>query len=199
MSDELKKRYDDLMNHTDGHGWYWCSVGEKCYHYCVATAFPANEGDKYPPSGGKLVSCIEDDGVWLAEDGTKMFVDQWLVDVEQQNGDCICRFISQAYADVAQLTAATQAREQAEREAAACRRAMEDLSTENNSLTAANAELVEFVRSLNRCVTEVNDHREKGYKGTMSVDAKYWMIESERVLKTLAAHPAGEKHEQQYV
>ena len=159
MSDELKKRYDDLMNHTDGHGWYWCSVGEKCYHYCVATAFPANEGDKYPPSGGKLVSCIEDDGVWLAEDGTKMFVDQWLVDVEQQNGDCICRFISQAYADVAQLTAATQAREQAERESAACRRAMENVVSEMRYLAAGDhvgIDTESALRSLARWL-ELND------------------------------------------
>ena len=116
-----------------------------------------------------------------------------------------------------QLTAATLAREQAENELAMMKAALstpegyvgvvtQELEDERDAwalkckaLTAANAELVEFVRSLNRCVTEVNDHREKGYKGTMSVDAKYWMIESERVLKTLAAHPAGEKHEQQDV
>lgn len=47
-----------------------------------------------------------------------------------------------------QLTAATLARERAEREAAACRRAMEDLSTENNSLTTANAGLVEALEKI---------------------------------------------------
>lgn len=60
------------------------------------------------------------------------------------------------------------------------------LIEEKASLTAENARLRVFVEALNRCVTEVNDHREKGYKGKMSVDVAYWMRESNDVLKALA-------------
>lgn len=75
MDETLQAAWDEMQNHTDGHNWYWLSYGEKCYAFAVATAFPWNDGDQPPPSGGRL-DLHPTTRLWIAEDGTEMMVDE---------------------------------------------------------------------------------------------------------------------------
>lgn len=88
-----------MQCHTDGWNWYWLSYGEKCYAFAVVTAFPFDDDAPSPPAGGRLELHQTKENVWVAEDGTEMLVDDWIASIEQQNGDVICQFIAQAFAD----------------------------------------------------------------------------------------------------
>ena len=98
-ADELKPYWDELKRRTDGHNWYWLSYGETCYAFAVVTAFPIEKDGASPPAGGRLDRSMDEARVWLSEDGTRMLTDDWIANVEQQNGDCVCKFIAQAFAD----------------------------------------------------------------------------------------------------
>lgn len=102
----LAAAFRELMNHTDGWNWYWLSYGEKCYAFATVTAFPVKDGVQSPPSGGRLEPHESKERVWVAEDGTEMYVDDWIANVEKQNGDVICRFIACAYAEAQQAAGA---------------------------------------------------------------------------------------------
>jgi hypothetical protein len=89
----------ELQTRSDGWNWYWLSYGEKCYAFACVTAFPLNEGASMPPAGTKLELHPTKDNCYVAEDGTEMLVDEQVASVERQNGDIVCQFIAQAYAD----------------------------------------------------------------------------------------------------
>ena len=97
----LQKLWTELENRTDGWNWYWLSYGEKCYAFAVVTAFPLEESDDeaMPPAGTVLVPDMDQERVYVGVNGTKMLIDDWLVNVERQNGDAICKFIAGAFAD----------------------------------------------------------------------------------------------------
>lgn len=95
----LERAWRELEQSTDGWDWYWLSYGEKCYAFATVTAFPLNEDECAPPAGTMLSQHPEDPQVWVGENGTEMLIDQWIANIEQQNGDVICSFIAQAFAD----------------------------------------------------------------------------------------------------
>ena len=99
MKDLLRECWDDLVSSTDGWPWYWVSCGEKCYCFGVVTAYPYSESEESPPAGTRLEMHPIKENLWVGENNTAMLIDQWLVTIEEQNGDAICRFIAQAFAD----------------------------------------------------------------------------------------------------
>jgi hypothetical protein len=92
-----KKTYNNILNHTDLWNWYCISYGEKCYAFAVVSAYPVNDYDHYPKGGGWLESHPEKENVWLSKDGVEMYIDEFIVTREEQNGDIICQFIAEAY------------------------------------------------------------------------------------------------------
>jgi len=92
----MDKFIKDMENHTDCWPWYWLSYGEKCYAFAVVEAFPVKEYDPFPTPGSKLEMDI--DGNWVAEDHIEMIINSKIAEIEQQNGDTICKFIAAAHA-----------------------------------------------------------------------------------------------------
>ena len=88
----------DMLNHTDLWPWYWLSCGEKCYCFAVVDAFPVREQDPYPKPGSQLIPDNGDDNGWVGENGVAMLINSWIANIEEQNGDTICRFIAGAHA-----------------------------------------------------------------------------------------------------
>ena len=91
----------DIRSQTDGWPWYWLAYGEKCYAFATVSAFPVDEKDELPRPGSRLDMHPDEERQWLGENGTAMFVDDWIASIEQQNGDAICRFIAEAHAALA--------------------------------------------------------------------------------------------------
>jgi hypothetical protein len=94
----MQKLAEDMMNHTELNPWYWISYGEKCYAFAVVAAFPLIESDPYPTFGTQLSPDENDTKVWIGDNGTKMLIDETIANIEQQNGDTICKFIAAAHA-----------------------------------------------------------------------------------------------------
>lgn len=95
----LKKLWREMFAQTDGWNWYWLSYGEKCYAFAVVTAFPLEDDAVDPPAGTRLDPHPTKERVWIGVNGTEMLVDDQIASIEQQNGDVICQFIAQAFAD----------------------------------------------------------------------------------------------------
>ena len=94
----MKKLIEAMANHTDCNPWYWLSYGEKCYAFACVEAITLKAGDEYPKHGTRLEPHEDKDHVWVGENGTEMMINEWIADVERQNGDTICAFIAGAYA-----------------------------------------------------------------------------------------------------
>ncbi len=94
----MDKHIKAMENHTDLNPWYWISYGEKCYAFAVIEAITKNSGDKIPKPGTQLQPDEDDMKVWIGENGTEMLIEEWIVEIERQNGDTICQFIAAAHA-----------------------------------------------------------------------------------------------------
>jgi hypothetical protein len=101
----MQAAFKEMSDRTDGWNWYWLSYGEKCYAFATVTAFTVADDAPTPPSGGRLVPHQDKVCVWVAEDGTEMYVDEHIANVERQSGDVICRFIAVAFAEAQSLAA----------------------------------------------------------------------------------------------
>lgn len=96
MDDIIKK----MAEHTDMNHWYWLSYGEKCYAFAVASAHPVDDNVVHSKGGGELVPDNEKKHVWLTEDGTEMYIDEFIVERESQDGNTVCSFIARAYTEL---------------------------------------------------------------------------------------------------
>lgn len=94
----LEQAIQDMRNHTDLWPWYWLSYGEKCYAFATVEAFPATEGDPFPEPGTELQPDMENERLWVGENGTKMIINDRIAEIERQNGDTICKFLALAHA-----------------------------------------------------------------------------------------------------
>ncbi|MAE81258.1 MAG: hypothetical protein CMB80_00875 [Flammeovirgaceae bacterium] len=97
ISVDLSISIEEMRNHTDLWPWYWLSYGEKYYAFATVSAFPCRESDPYPRPGTELKPHETKDNIWVGENGTEMIIDDWITNIEQQNGDVICRFIALAH------------------------------------------------------------------------------------------------------
>lgn len=95
---KLKAAWEEMQCQTDGWNWYWMSYGEKCYAFATVTAFLVADEGQLPPSGTRL-EMGDREREWIAEDGSRMIIDEQIAAIEQQNGDVICKFIALAYAN----------------------------------------------------------------------------------------------------
>ena len=84
----------DMANRTDCWPWYWLSWGEKGYGFAVVEAFPVKDEDPAPEPGSQLKM---DEGKWMGHNGVEMIIESTISELEQQNGDTICRFIAKAH------------------------------------------------------------------------------------------------------
>jgi len=96
MDDIIEK----MIKHTDMNPWYWLSYGEKCYAFAVVSAYPVDDNKSHPKGGGHLIPDHEKEHVWLSKDGTEMYIDEFIVERESQDGGTICSFIAQAYTEL---------------------------------------------------------------------------------------------------
>lgn len=96
----MEKIIEKMVKHTDMNNWYWLSYGEKCYAFAVVSAFPVEGNKLHPKGGGELTPHFEKVDVWTTEDGIEMYVDEFIVEKESQNGNTICSFIAQAYTQI---------------------------------------------------------------------------------------------------
>ena len=96
----MEKLIEDMKKHTDLWPWYWRSVGEKCYAFDVVEAYPLHELAPIPEPGSQLVLDEDEHGdlIWVGENGTHMIIENYIAEIEQQNGDTICSFIAAAHA-----------------------------------------------------------------------------------------------------
>lgn len=95
----LESAIEDIRNHTDGWPWYWVAYGEKCYAFAVVEAYPEDEDWDFPRPGSQLGLDPYGDGRFLiGENGTRMFVEREISNIEHQCGDAICKFIAEAHA-----------------------------------------------------------------------------------------------------
>jgi hypothetical protein len=96
------KIYQSILNHTDLWNWYWLSYGEKCYAFAVVSAYPVDSNIKSPDGGQELFPHSEKENVWTTKDNIEMYVDEFIVTREEQNGDTICMFIAEVYTNIFQ-------------------------------------------------------------------------------------------------
>ena len=93
MDDIIQK----MIQNTDMNPWYWLSYGEKCYAFAVASAHPVDDNIPCPKGGGELTPHFEKEHIWLTENNVEMYIDEFIVERESQNGSTICSFIAQTY------------------------------------------------------------------------------------------------------
>lgn len=94
----MQKHIDAMVSYTDLNPWYWLAYGEKCYAFAVVAAYQVDEKDPAPKYGTELKPHESKDRIWIGENGTEMMIDEWIAEIEQQNGDTICGFIAAAHA-----------------------------------------------------------------------------------------------------
>ena len=90
----------DMCDYTDLWPWYWLSYGEKCYAFATVAAYPIRDKDPFPKYGSQLFPDHGCAGGWVGENGVGMIIDSEIASIERQNGDVICRFIANVYANV---------------------------------------------------------------------------------------------------
>ena len=98
MKNNMEEYVKKIIRQTDLYPWFWLSYGEKCYAFAVVSAFQVDSKLPMPKYGSELEPHEEQPGVWVGENGTEMMVDQWIAEVEEQNGAAICSFIAAAHA-----------------------------------------------------------------------------------------------------
>jgi len=91
-----------MKTETDNYPWYWYSYGEKCYGFAVVSAIPADSKfDRLAKeeSGTKLKQ-IPGSDKWFTDSGIEMCIVDGIAQIENQQGDIICQFIAEAYAEL---------------------------------------------------------------------------------------------------
>jgi hypothetical protein len=94
----MRRLVEDMNSYTDCMPWYWIAYGDKCYAFAVVEAIQMNEDDPLPTPGTKLEMHPELDKQWIGENGTLMFINSFIADIEDQNGGTVCHFIAASHA-----------------------------------------------------------------------------------------------------